>query len=106
MTTGHPVLLPASMGTHSYIATGLERAKETFCAAKRSISKNGFQKQVDNYKQILDEASQAYKDIHLVVNTLAEIGIINLVANVKPLAVIKAEDFYHYSPLVILPMSV
>lgn len=111
MTTGHPVLLPGSMGTHSYIATGLERAKETFCsvnhgagrilsrrAAKRSISKNEFQKQmdgihynVDDYKQILDEAPQAYKDIHLVVDTLAEIGIINLVANVKPLAVIKGE---------------
>ena len=92
------------MGTHSYIATGLERAKKPFVRQKDLFQK-WVPKQVDNYKQILDEAP-AYKDIHLVVNTLAEIGIINLVANVKPLAVIKAEDFYHYSPLVILPMSV
>jgi tRNA-splicing ligase RtcB len=111
MTTGHPVLLPGSMGTHSYIATGLERAKETFCsvnhgagrvlsraAARKSITGTEFEEQmagihynVSNYKRIVDEAPQAYKDIHLVVNTLAGIGIINLVANVRPMAVIKGE---------------
>lgn len=111
MTTGHPVLLPGSMGTHSYIATGLERAKETFCsvnhgagrllsraAARKSITGTEFEEQmagihynVSNYKRIVDEAPQAYKDIHLVVDTLAEIGIINLVANVRPMAVIKGE---------------
>ena len=111
LDTGHPVLLPGSMGTHSYIATGLERAQETFCsvnhgagrvlsrkAARRSITGREFQEQmegihynVSNYKRIVDEAPQAYKDIHLVVNTLAEIDIINLVANVRPLAVIKGE---------------
>jgi tRNA-splicing ligase RtcB len=111
IATGHPVLLPGSMGTHSYIATGQERASETFCsvnhgagrvlsrtAAKKSITGSDFQEQmkgihynVSNYKRILDEAPQAYKDIHLVVDTLAEIGIINLVANVRPIAVIKGE---------------
>lgn len=111
LKTGHPVLLPGSMGTHSYIATGLERARETFCsvnhgagrvlsrkAARRSITGQDFQEQmegihynVSNYKRIVDEAPRAYKDIHLVVSTLAEIGIINLVANVRPLAVIKGE---------------
>jgi len=109
--TGHPVLLPGSMGTHSYIATGLKRAEETFCsvnhgagrvlsrtAARKSISNSDFREQmkgihynVSNYKRIVDEAPRAYKDIHLVVDTLAEIGIINLVANVKPIAVIKGE---------------
>ena len=111
MATGHPVLLPGSMGTHSYIATGLERAQETFCsvnhgagrvlsraAARKSITGTDFEEQmadihynVSNYKRIVDEAPQAYKDIHLVVDTLAEIGIINLVANVRPMAVIKGE---------------
>jgi tRNA-splicing ligase RtcB len=111
LATGHPVLLPGSMGTYSYIATGLERAKETFCSvnhgagrvlsrkvARKSITGSEFQEQmkgihynVNNYKRIVDEAPRAYKDIHLVVNTLAEIGIINLVANVRPLAVIKGE---------------
>ncbi len=99
------------MGTHSYIATGLKRAEETFCsvnhgagrvlsrtAARKSISNSDFREQmkgihynVSNYKRIVDEAPRAYKDIHLVVDTLAEIGIINLVANVKPIAVIKGE---------------
>ena len=51
----------------------------------------GIHYNVSNYKRIVDEAPQAYKDIHLVVNTLAEIDIINLVANVRPLAVIKGE---------------
>ena len=64
------------MGTHSYIATGLERAQETFCsvnhgagrvlsrkAARRSITGREFQEQmegihynVSNYKRIVDEA--------------------------------------------------
>jgi tRNA-splicing ligase RtcB len=67
-------------------------------AARKSITARDFQEQmqgihynVGNYKRILDEAPQAYKDIHLVVATLAEIGIINLVANIKPIAVIKGE---------------
>jgi tRNA-splicing ligase RtcB len=110
--TGHPVLLPGSMGTHSYIATGLERAKETFCsvnhgagrvlsstAARKTISKADFnqkmagvQYNIKNYKRIVDEAPQAYKDIHLVVDTLAEIDIINKVANITPIGVIKGDN--------------
>ncbi len=109
--TGHPVLLPGSMGTHSYIATGLAKAKETFCsvnhgagrvlsrtAARKNISREEFQDKMAGikynakFKKIVDEAPQAYKNIHLVVDTLAEIDIINKVANIKPLGVIKGED--------------
>lgn len=111
LKTGHPVLLPGSMGTHSYIATGSAKAKETFYSvnhgagrvlsrksAKKSISKEDFSNKMSGiyynlkYNKVVDEAPQAYKDIHLVVNTLSEIDIINKVANIKPLGVIKGED--------------
>ena len=109
--TGHPVLLPGSMGTNSYIATGLPKAVETFCSvnhgagrvmsrttANQTITKSDFETTMSgillntrNYKKILDEAPQAYKNIHHVVETLAEINIINKVASTRPLAVIKGE---------------
>ncbi|MEW6622012.1 MAG: RtcB family protein [Bacillota bacterium] len=111
MATGHPVLLPGSMGANSYIATGLPGALETFysvnhgagrllsrTAAKKTISKKAFEKEMEgiyfnarHYHKVLDEAPQAYKDIHQVVDTLAEIGIVNKVASIRPLGVIKGE---------------
>ena len=110
-TTGHPVLLPGSMGTNSYIATGLSRAEETFCSvnhgagrlmsrttARQTITKSDFDAKMsgiylntENYKKIVDEAPQAYKNIHHVVDTLAEINLINKVASIKPLGVLKGE---------------
>ena len=112
METGHPAIVPGSMGTASYIVVGTEHAKETFYsvnhgagrvlsrrAARREISRNEFDKAMENvlysvrnYKKVLDEAPQAYKDIDEVVDTLADIGITKKVADIMPLAVIKGED--------------
>lgn len=107
--TGHPALLPGSMGTSSYVVVGKAPVVETFCSvnhgagrimsrgvARRSISEQAFLQSMsgvitnaDNYRQIIDEAPLAYKDIDRVVNVLADIGMVAKVARVVPLAVIK-----------------
>lgn len=111
LKTGHPVLIPGSMGTASYVAVGLPGIEETFTsanhgagrvlsrsAARRQISREAFEASlgdvlynVDNYRAIVDEAPGAYKDIDAVVDTLAEIGLTLKVARLRPLAVIKGE---------------
>jgi tRNA-splicing ligase RtcB len=112
METGHPVLIPGSMGTSSYVLTGTELASETFysvnhgagrvmsrTAAYRDLSAEEFEYRMKgilyntrNLKKIIDEAPQAYKDIDSVVDTLAEIGKTRKVARMRPLAVIKGKD--------------
>jgi tRNA-splicing ligase RtcB len=110
--TGHPVLIPGSMGTASYVLTGTEKASESFfsanhgagrilsrTAAVREISREQFEHSMSgvllnsrNYKDLLDEAPGAYKDIDQVVETLAAIGMTRKVARLVPLAVIKGKD--------------
>ncbi|MFZ5646721.1 MAG: RtcB family protein [Bacillota bacterium] len=110
--TGHPALIPGSMGTASYVVVGTPLAEESFysvnhgagrvlsrTAATREISKDQFDASMGgvlynsrNYKDLLDEAPPAYKDIDKVVETLAVIGMTRKVAKMRPLAVIKGKD--------------
>ncbi len=112
METGHPVLIPGSMGTPSYVLTGTKLTRETFysvnhgagrtmsrTAASKEISVEEFAREMGpilyntrNPLEILDEAPQAYKNIDHVVETLAEIGLTRKVARMRPLAVIKGKD--------------
>ncbi len=112
METGHPVLIPGSMGTPSYVLTGTELTRETFYSvnhgAGRTMSRTAASKEITveefaremgtilyntrNPREVLDEAPQAYKDIDHVVDTLAEIGLTRKVARMRPLAVIKGKD--------------
>lgn len=109
--TGHPAIIPGSMGTASYVVVGTDKIEETFCSvnhgagrsmsrkkARSEFSKIDFQKQVgsvivstSNIKSLLDEAPLAYKDIDEVVYTLVEAGLTKPVARLKPLGVIKGE---------------
>ncbi|MEW5953246.1 MAG: RtcB family protein [Bacillota bacterium] len=110
--TGHPAIIPGSMGTASYVVVGTEKARETFCsvnhgagrvlsrtAARKAISREQFRESMGDIvfnrhkmKQLLDEAPGAYKPIAEVVDTLAEIGITDKVVEIRPLGVIKGED--------------
>lgn len=110
--TGHPVLVPGSMGTASYILVGTDKAAESFYSANhgsgRTLSRTAAMKEISreqfeasmggvlynnrNYKDLLDEAPGAYKDIDQVVETLAAIGLVRKVARLRPLAVIKGKD--------------
>lgn len=105
--TGHPVLVPGSMATPSYVLVGTEAAAETFYSvnhgagrrmsrneAKRTITPQEFEQKLGsiltnfrNVREVLDEAPMVYKDIDLVVDTLVECGITKKVARLQPIAV-------------------
>ncbi len=109
MKTGHPVLIPGSMGTLSYVVVANDGVEKIFNsvnhgagrvmsrrAAKRNISVEDFEKKLGdvltsgmNSRSYLDEAPQAYKDIDTVIDTFTEIDMIKKVASLKPLAVLK-----------------
>ncbi|MBE0466748.1 MAG: RtcB family protein, partial [Candidatus Desulforudis sp.] len=110
--TGHPALIPGSMGTASYVLVGTPQAAETFfsvnhgagrtlsrAAASRTITREQFEDSMGavlyntrQFAELADEAPPAYKDIDQVVQTLAEIGLTKKVARLRPLAVIKGKD--------------
>lgn len=109
-TSGHPVVIPGSMGTASYILVGTKKAQETFYSvnhgsgrimsrgeAQRTIKEASFAASMRGivhnkpFRVIADEAPEAYKDIDLVVETLTEAGLVKKVARLKPLAVIKGD---------------
>lgn len=108
LSTGHPAIVPGSMGTSSYVMVGLPAAKDTYFSinhgagrtmsrgeARRTIKKEEFDKQMGEiiynkpFHVIADEAPQAYKDIDLVIDTLVEANIAQKVCRLFPLAVIK-----------------
>jgi len=107
--TGHPAIIPGSMGTASYVVVGTDATEETYYSvnhgAGRTMSRKQARKQIDlgefrrqmgdvvyggvSPKKVLDEAPGAYKDIDDVVDSLADVGITRKVARLRPLAVIK-----------------
>jgi tRNA-splicing ligase RtcB len=108
---GHPALIPGSMGTASYVIIAEPKVERTFYSvnhgAGRVLSRGAARRQIEveelkkslgeimvlgrNYREYLDEAPQAYKDIEAVIDTFAEIGFTRRVARLRPLAVIKGE---------------
>jgi tRNA-splicing ligase RtcB len=110
LKTGHPAIVPGSMGTSSYVMAGLPNAKETYFSinhgagrtmsrrqAKKTIKKQDFEQIMGDivynkpFHVIADEAPQAYKDISLVIETLVEAKIAKKVCRLEPLAVIKGD---------------
>jgi len=111
-STGHPVLIPGSMGTASYVMVGLDRAlEETFgsCAhgAGRLLSRTAAKKQIKpqmllselkskgiglkapSIEGTTDEAPEAYKDIEHVIDVCIRAGLVRKVARLVPVLVIK-----------------
>ncbi len=107
MNTGHPAIVPGSMGTASYIMIGVPKNKETFHSinhgagrlmsrnqAKKTIKESDFEKSMEGilhnkpFHHIADEAPQVYKNINEIVDILVEAGLSKKVAKLKPLAVI------------------
>lgn len=109
---GQPVLVPGSMGTRSYLLTGLEGAmKNTFgsschgagrrmsrTAARRAINgrelkedlaNEGITINVGSIPGLAEEAPEAYKDVEQVVDVIHRADIAKKVVRLKPLAVIK-----------------
>ncbi len=108
---GHPVIIPGSMGTGSFVTVGTEATEQTYysvnhgagrvmsrTAARKRFDLNSFREQLGSViyggvtvRRVLDEAPGAYKDIDDVVQTLAEIGLTRKVVRLRPLAVIKGD---------------
>jgi len=111
LSTGHPVLIPGSMGTASYVVRAEPGVSKIYNSvnhgAGRALSRRAAKKEISveelkgrlsevlvsgrNFKAYLDEAPQAYKDIEMVIDTFTEIGMSSKVARLLPLAVIKGE---------------
>jgi tRNA-splicing ligase RtcB len=109
---GQPVLVPGDMGRYSYICVGTKQAMgETFgstChgagrvqsrhAAKRMLEgvdiahrleEQGIYVRAQNKRLLAEEASEAYKDVALVVDVLHDAGIANKVCRMRPIGVVK-----------------
>jgi tRNA-splicing ligase RtcB len=109
---GQPVIIPGSMGTSSYVLAGTKKAEEiswgsTAHGAGRVMSRHEALRQfrgekikqelkdkdieieAGGWKGIAEEAPGVYKNIDEVVKVSHEAGIGNLVAKMKPLAVMK-----------------
>jgi len=110
--TGHPVLVPGSMGTASYVLVGTEQNLaltfgSTCHGAGRTMSRRaaarsargeavrgalrgqGIRVWARSMRGLAEEAPTAYKDVSLVVDAVAGAGIARKVARVRPIAVIK-----------------
>lgn len=109
---GQPVLIPGSMGTHSYVLTGMTSAKErsfySTChgagramsrsQAKKAMSGQDLRQQLQNEgivvatsqaKLLSEEAPYAYKDVSEVVETCEGAGLTRVVARLRPVGVVK-----------------
>lgn len=112
METGHPILIPGSMGTASYVLAGTEKAlSETFASTphgagrlmsrheanrkyrgeklKSELEYQGIYLRSASWRGISEEAPGAYKDVDEVARISEEAGIGNIVVRLKPLGVIK-----------------
>jgi len=108
--TGHPAIVPGSMGTNSYVLVGLPAAEKSYFSvnhgagrimsrqeARKKIKQTEFEEKMKNivhnksFRSIADESPQAYKDIDLVTETIVEAGLAKKVARFRPLAVIKGD---------------
>lgn len=111
-TIGQPVLIPGSMGTHSYVLAGTEESMDrsfgsTCHGAGRRMSRTAAKKAVNapslkqellskeisveagSYAGLAEEAPIAYKDIDLVVETVHRAKLARKVAKLRPVGVIK-----------------
>lgn len=110
--TGQPVLVPGSMGTASFVLVGTSTAMtESFGSAchgaGRSLSRKaatrstrgedvqtdlrrrGILVQTGSLRGLAEEAPHAYKDVHVVVDSVVGAGLARRVAQLRPIAVIK-----------------
>ena len=109
---GHPVLIPGSMGTASYVSVGTKesmnisfgstshgagrvmsryQAKKLFKGEhiKNELAKKDIIVKSASYKGISEEAPEVYKDVDEVISVTEKAGITTTIAKLKPLGVIK-----------------
>ncbi len=110
-TIGQPVIIGGSMETGSYLLVGTDKADETFAstahgagrsmsrtAAKKLVRGDVLQKEMEKkgiyvhgvtMAGLAEEAGNAYKDIDVVIDSLAKAGITKPVVALKPIGNVK-----------------
>ncbi|MGB9719417.1 MAG: RtcB family protein [Candidatus Anstonellales archaeon] len=109
---GQPVIIPGSMGTASYVLVGNQKGLEVSFGSTchgagrvmsrheairrhrgeqivRELGERGITVKPATWKVAAEEAPDAYKDIDDVVNAVQLAGISNIVAKLRPIAVVK-----------------
>lgn len=114
LSTGHPALIPGSMGTASYIMVGSPEGKAnhySIChGAGRIRSRNATKQLVSveeaaaamrvgtddeivvnqrSMESLVDESPMAYKDVDQIIESVVGAGLAQVVAKCKPLAAVK-----------------
>ncbi len=112
LDSGHPAIIPGSMGTSSWIVIGTEKGlQETFGSVahgagrvmsrtkaiktkngeqvKKEMEENGRFVKSRSPKTLSEEMPEAYKDIDEVINSLEVSGIAKKVARLTPIGVVK-----------------
>lgn len=110
--TGQPIFIPGSMGTSSYVLVGTKKAmEESFGSTahgagrmmsrhkanqeykgetlKEQLEKENIYVKAASLRGISEEAPNAYKDVDEVVKVSDDAGIGKIVAQLKPIGVIK-----------------
>jgi tRNA-splicing ligase RtcB len=112
--TGHPALIPGSMGTSSYLMVGSPEGAinyHSICHGAGRIRSRNATKQlvtVDEFasslrigqedeivvnqralESIIDESPQAYKDVDQIIDSLVGMRLASVVAKCRPLAAVK-----------------
>lgn len=114
VATGHPALIPGSMGTASYIMVGQPTGVDNYysichgagrvrsrSATKRLVTVDEFASALrvgqedeivvnqNSLESILDESPQAYKNVDDIINSVTGASLASVVAKCLPLAAIK-----------------
>jgi tRNA-splicing ligase RtcB len=108
--TGHPIILPGSMDSSSYIMVGTRDAVRTHYSinhgagrtmsrveAKRTVDRAAAKKRMRDISMnhtvtdLIDETRAAYKDISEITDSVVGAGIARVVAKVEPLGVVKGK---------------
>lgn len=111
-SVGHPVLIPGTMGTYSYVMVGMSegmqtafgscchgagrrmsriKAKKTIRGStlRQELEAQGIIVRCDSDVGLAEEAPIAYKDVISVINTVTQAQLARPIARLKPIAVIK-----------------
>lgn len=112
--TGHPALIPGSMGTASYVMVGSPEGARNYYSichgAGRVRSRNATKQMVtvDEFasslrigqedevvlnhralESLIDESPQAYKDVDQIIDSVVRANLASVVARCRPLAAVK-----------------
>lgn len=110
--TGHPIIIPGSLGTATYVLVGTEKLEETYYSINHGSGRKytrgyvkskkhhpRFKQKIDSIfvnlkpKDYCEEVPNAYKDIDEVVKTLEVNGFVRKVAKLQPFFVyLEKED--------------